>query len=100
MEDLQNILVDIERKVRQLAFEKVNLEEVLHQKNLEIDNLKREIKQLKESNNNLNKEVQGTENIINNNSDLTEYRLIIDDLLSKIDRSITLASAEENTDNI
>lgn len=100
MEDLQNILVDIEKKVRQLAFEKVNLEEVLHQKNLEIDNLKREIKQLKESNNNLNKKVQGTENIINNHSDLTEYRLIIDDLLSKIDRSITLVSAKENTDNI
>ncbi len=100
MEELQNILVDIERKVRQLAFEKVNLEEVLYQKDLEIDKLKREIEQLKVSNNNLNKEVQGTGNIINNNSELAEYRLIIDDLLSKIDRSITLVSTEENTDNI
>lgn len=100
MEELQNILVDIESKVKQLAFEKVNLEELLHQKNLEIDGLKREIERLKE-NNNLNKEkVQGTENIINNNSELAEYRLIIDDLLNKIDRSITLVSTKENTDNI
>ncbi|MDO5759635.1 MAG: hypothetical protein Q4Q06_01255 [Bacteroidota bacterium] len=100
MEELQNILVSIEKKVKQLALEKVDLEELLLRKNREIEILKTEIEQLKLSNNNLNTQTQGTgNNNIINNSDKTEYRLIINDLLNKIDSSISLIENKENADN-
>ena len=95
MEDLQTILISIEKKVNQLALEKIDLEELLLNKNREIDQLKQEIIRLKEENRD-----KIENNIINNNSDLTEYRFVIEDLLKKIDKSISILLTKEKEDNV
>ncbi len=95
MEDLQTILISIEKKVNQLALEKIDLEELLLNKNREIDQLKQEIIRLKEENRD-----KRENNIINNNSDLTEYRFVIEDLLKKIDKSISILLTKEKEDNV
>ena len=64
-------------------------------KNREIDQLKHEIIRLKEENRD-----KRENNIINNNSDLTEYRFVIEDLLKKIDKSISILLTKEKEDNV
>lgn len=106
MDNLQEILGSIENKIKRLALAKVDLEErVLQQQEL-IAKLQQEIATLKTNNIEQQNEIKEQENtnkinnIINNSSDITECREIINDLLKKINRSIAIVSAKENTDNI
>lgn len=106
MNNLQEILGSIESKIKRLALEKVDLEEKVLQQQETIAKLQQEIALLKSNKEEQKEEIKEQENInkinniINNSSDIAECRKIINDLLKKINRSIAIVSAKENTDNI
>lgn len=106
MDNLQDILCGIETKVRNLALEKVNLEACVLQQQEQILSLQKEIERLKANSIKQQKETKEEENInkisniINNSSDIAECRNIINDLLRKINKSIAIVEAKENTDNV
>ncbi len=106
MNNLQEILGSIESKIKRLALEKVDLEEKVLRQQETIAKLQQEIALLKSNKDEQKEEIKEQENInkinniINNSSDIAECRKIINDLLKKINRSIAIVSAKENTDNI
>jgi|GEM_PF-2096273 predicted nuclease with TOPRIM domain len=106
MNNLQEILGSIETKIKRLALEKADLEERISQQQELIAKLQNEIATLKSNNIEQKNEIKEQKNInkinniINNSSDIAECREIINDLLKKINRSIAIVSAKENTDNI
>ncbi len=88
MSEIEEIIEGIDQKVRQLVSNNERLEEVLSQKEREIEELKAQIMNLEKE---INKE-KVIENNINNDSDVNKSKILIDDLLKKIDRSISIIS--------
>jgi predicted RNase H-like nuclease (RuvC/YqgF family) len=86
--EIEEIIEGIDQKVRQLVSNNERLEEVLSQKEREIEELKAQIMNLEKE---INKE-KVIENNINNDSDVNKSKILIDDLLKKIDRSISIIS--------
>lgn len=66
------------------------LEEVLSKKEREIEELKSQIMNLEKEKEEIREKV--IENNINNDSDINKSKILIDDLLKKIDRSISIIS--------
>lgn len=88
MSEIEEIIEGIDQKVRQLVSNNERLEEVLSQKERDIEELKAQIMNLEKE---INKE-KVIENNINNDSDVNKSKILIDDLLKKIDRSISIIS--------
>jgi phage shock protein A len=86
--EIEEIIEGIDQKVRQLVSNNERLEEVLSQKERDIEELKAQIMNLEKE---INKE-KVIENNINNDSDVNKSKILIDDLLKKIDRSISIIS--------
>lgn len=90
MSEIEEIIEGIDQKVRQLVSNNESLEEVLSQKEREIEELKAQIMNLEKEKEEIREKV--IENNINNDSDVNKSKILIDDLLKKIDRSISIIS--------
>ncbi len=90
MNEIEEIIEGIDQKVRQLVSNNERLEEVLSQKEREIEELKAQIMNLEKEKEEIREKV--IENNINNDSDVNKSKILIDDLLKKIDRSISIIS--------
>lgn len=90
MSEIEEIIEGIDQKVRQLVSNNERLEEVLSQKEREIEELKAQIMNLEKEKEEIREKV--IENNINNDSDVNKSKILIDDLLKKIDRSISIIS--------
>lgn len=90
MNEIEEIIEGIDQKVRQLMSNNERLEEVLSQKEREIEELKAQIMNLEKEKEEIREKV--IENNINNDSDVNKSKILIDDLLKKIDRSISIIS--------
>ncbi len=96
MSELGKIIDDIDWKVRQLVADKKSLKEKLIEKDKEISLLQSQVMDLVNENRILKEEKQTNNltNIINNNSDFAESKKLINDLLKKINRSISIISRD------
>lgn len=93
MNEIEKIIEDIDQKVRCLVSNCILLEENLLQKEKEIEELRSQIINIKQDKENLiNKE--NKEYNINNDSDINKSKILIDDLLKKINRSISIISKD------
>lgn len=90
MSEIEEIIEGIDQKVRQLVSDNERLEEVLSKKEREIEELKAQIMNLEKEKEEIREKV--IENNINNDSDINKSKILIDDLLKKIDRSISIIS--------
>jgi cell shape-determining protein MreC len=98
MESINEVLSKIDYKVRQLAAKKKETENALLLANKEIKDLENQVMELVKENKNLKEELKIKEitNIINNHSDVSESKVIINDLLKKINDSISIISSKNN----
>lgn len=98
MESINEVLSKIDYKVRQLAAKKKETENALLLANKEIKDLENQVMELVKENKNLKEELKTKEitNIINNHSDVSESKVIINDLLKKINDSISIISSKNN----
>ncbi len=93
MNEIEKIIEDIDQKVRCLVSNYILLEENLLQKEKKIEELRSQIINIKQEKENLiNKE--NKEYNINNDSDINKSKILIDDLLKKINRSISIISKD------
>lgn len=99
MESLQDILSHIEEKVKKMALERVDLEEESIRKDALIESYKSRIEELQEQNKQLKEQEKiYKSNNINNKSDIAETKTIINELIKKIDSSISIVSSVEKCD--
>ena len=98
MTDLNQIIEDIELKVRYLISERIELKRQLSDKENDILNLQKQLSELSKENEHLiNKErISKLGNTVINNSDISESKVLINDLLKKINRSISIISKDNN----
>lgn len=98
MADIENIIGSIDIKVRELVADRISLQKKLEESKKEIESLQSQIMELVEENRNLKKEKQlnNLTNIITNNSDVSESKILINDLLKKINRSISIISKDND----
>ena len=98
MDSINEVLSKIDYKVRQLAAKKKETENALLLANKEIKDLENQVMELVKENKNLKEELKIKEitNIINNHSDVSESKVIINDLLKKINDSISIISSKNN----
>jgi cell shape-determining protein MreC len=98
MESINEVLSKIDYKVRQLSAKKKETENALLLANKEIKDLENQVMELVKENKNLKEELKTKEitNIINNHSDVSESKVIINDLLKKINDSISIISSKNN----
>jgi|SRR5574344_1425458 cell shape-determining protein MreC len=96
MESANKILSEIDYKVRKIVSDKNNLVLELKKSNDEIKELENQISELVKQNKELKEELELIKitNIINNSSDISESRIIINNLLKKIDKSISIISSK------
>ena len=90
MENLQEILVSIEEKILILSKREEALKTTVEQKDKQILALQEQIKVLQNEIVDLKQkeDINKITNLINNHSDITECKLIINDLIRKINKSI------------
>ncbi|MCQ2326942.1 MAG: hypothetical protein MJZ71_05200 [Bacteroidales bacterium] len=98
MENLQEILVSIEKKILILSKREEALKVVVEQKDKQILALQEQIKNLQNEVVDLKQkeDINKITNLINNHSDITECKLIINDLIRKINKSISILSSKES----
>ena len=98
MTDLNKIIEDIELKVRSLISERIELQRKLSEKENDILNLQKQLTELSNENERLIKKerINNLGNIVINNSDISESKVLINDLLKKINRSISIISKDNN----
>ena len=92
------ILEEIDIRIRQTVSENKRLKSLLEDKDREIESLQKQVydtvmqnRELKE-----NKNISNLTNILNNCSDVSESKLIINDLLRKINKSISIISKDND----
>lgn len=98
MENLQEILVSIEKKILILSKREEALKVAVEQKDKQILSLQEQIKNLQNEVVDLKQkeDINKITNLINNHSDITECKLIINDLIRKINKSISILSSKES----
>lgn len=98
MENLQEILVSIEKKILILSKREEALKVAVEQKDKQILDLQEQIKDLQNEVVDLKQkeDINKITNLINNHSDITECKLIINDLIRKINKSISILSSKES----
>lgn len=98
MENLQEILVSIEKKILILSKREEALKVAVEQKDKQILSLQEQIKNLQNEIVDLKQkeDINKITNLINNHSDITECKLIINDLIRKINKSISILSSKES----
>lgn len=98
MENLQEILVSIEKKILILSKREEALKVAVEQKDKQILALQEQIKNLQNEVVDLKQkeDINKITNLINNHSDITECKLIINDLIRKINKSISILSSKES----
>lgn len=98
MENLQEILVSIEKKILILSKREEALKVAVEQKDKQILALQEQIKNLQNEIVDLKQkeDINKITNLINNHSDITECKLIINDLIRKINKSISILSSKES----
>lgn len=98
MENLQEILVSIEKKILILSKREEALKTVVKQKEKQILDLQEQINVLQKEIMDLKQkeDINKITNLINNHSDITECKLIINDLIRKINKSISILSSKES----
>lgn len=98
MESLQEILVSIEKKIRILSKREEALKNAVEQKDKQILDLQERINVLQNEIVDLKQkeDINKITNLINNHSDITECKLIINDLIRKINKSISILSSKES----
>lgn len=98
MADIESIIGSIDIKVRELVADRISLQKKVEESKKEIESLQSQIMELVEENRNLKKEKQlnNLTNIITNNSDVSESKILINDLLKKINRSISIISKDND----
>ncbi|MBR1625708.1 MAG: hypothetical protein IJ681_01020 [Bacteroidales bacterium] len=95
---MNKIIEDIELKVRSLISERIELQRKLSEKENDILNLQKQLTELSNENERLIKKerINNLGNIVINNSDISESKVLINDLLKKINRSISIISKDNN----
>lgn len=98
MENLQEILVSIEKKILILSKREEALKVAVEQKDKQILALQEQIKNLQNEIVDLKQkeDINKITNLLNNHSDITECKLIINDLIRKINKSISILSSKES----
>lgn len=98
MENLQEILVSIEKKILILSKREEALKVAVEQKDKQILALQEQIKDLQNKVVDLKQkeDINKITNLLNNHSDITECKLIINDLIRKINKSISILSSKES----
>lgn len=98
MENLQEILVSIEKKILILSKREEALKNTVEQKDKQILDLQEQINVLQNEIVDLKQkeDINKITNLINNHSDITECKLIINDLIRKINKSISILSSKES----
>ena len=96
--EADKILEEIDIRIRQTVSENKRLKSLLEDKDREIESLQKQVydtvmqnRELKE-----NKNISNLTNILNNCSDVSESKLIINDLLRKINKSISIISKDND----
>ncbi|MCF0210691.1 MAG: hypothetical protein HUK18_05205 [Bacteroidales bacterium] len=99
MEDLTDILASIKQKVTILVGREYDMKRILAEREAEIKRLNAQIETLKlqqtrieQENKELKERINNKTNLINN-SEVSEYIDIINDLIEKIDKSIAVISS-------
>ncbi|MGP1515506.1 MAG: hypothetical protein ACTTJH_06045 [Bacteroidales bacterium] len=98
MAGIEEKILDIEKKVKFLVWDRIELKKNLSDKEQELAILKEQIRELVDENRELkkNKTINNLEKIIINNSDIAECRILINNLLRRINRSISIISKDNN----
>jgi predicted nucleic acid-binding Zn-ribbon protein len=98
MKSINEVLAEIDYKVRQLANERDELKSSLKEANEREKELRNQIMDLVKENKNLKEELELKKitNIINNHSDVSESKVIINNLLKKINDSISIITSKNN----
>lgn len=98
MSEADKILEEIDIRIQQAVSENKRLKSLLEDKDREIESLQKQVydtvmqnRELKE-----NKNISNLTNILNNCSDVSESKLIINDLLRKINKSISIISKDND----
>ncbi|MBO6118479.1 MAG: hypothetical protein J6P44_08065 [Bacteroidales bacterium] len=96
--EADKILEEIDIRIQQAVSENKRLKSLLEDKDREIESLQKQVydtvmqnRELKE-----NKNISNLTNILNNCSDVSESKLIINDLLRKINKSISIISKDND----
>ena len=95
--DINSVIEGIEVSVKKLVADKHNLQHNKKKKDEEIERLKTQIKDLTLEIDRLkrDKQINNLTNIITNNSNDFDAKVLINDLLKKINRSISIISKDD-----